>query len=117
LGKAGAEAPGRCPPNTEIRPIGPADPGIDRPPSRRSPEARRARESPARFCFSLTSVQGESYNVFAEELLRQSDFVSMHTPLGKGTYHLMGEAQFRLMKPSALFVNTSRGVTPRSPLI
>ncbi len=49
--------------------------------------------------------------VSLEELLRQSDFVSMHTPLGKSTYHLMSEAQFRLMKPSALFVNTSRGPT------
>jgi D-3-phosphoglycerate dehydrogenase / 2-oxoglutarate reductase len=49
--------------------------------------------------------------VSLEELLGESDFVSMHTPLAKGTYHLMGEAQFRLMKPSALFVNTSRGPT------
>jgi D-3-phosphoglycerate dehydrogenase len=49
--------------------------------------------------------------VSLEDLLRQSDFVSMHTPLSKGTYHLMGEDQFRLMKPSALFINTSRGRT------
>jgi D-3-phosphoglycerate dehydrogenase len=49
--------------------------------------------------------------VSLDELLRESDFVSMHTPLSKGTRHLMGEAQFRLMKPSALFVNTSRGPT------
>jgi D-3-phosphoglycerate dehydrogenase len=49
--------------------------------------------------------------VSLDELLRESDFVSMHTPLSKETYHLMGEAQFRLMKPSALFVNTSRGKT------
>jgi D-3-phosphoglycerate dehydrogenase len=46
-----------------------------------------------------------------EELLRESDFVSMHTPLTRGTFHLMGEAQFRMMKPTALFVNTSRGRT------
>ena len=49
--------------------------------------------------------------VSLEQLLRESDFVSMHTPLSKGTYHLMSEAQFRLMKPSAIFVNTSRGKT------
>jgi D-3-phosphoglycerate dehydrogenase len=49
--------------------------------------------------------------VSLEELLRESDFVSMHTPLSKGTRHLMGEVQFRLMKQSALFVNTSRGPT------
>jgi D-3-phosphoglycerate dehydrogenase len=44
-----------------------------------------------------------------EELLAQSDFVSCHLPLGPATQHLMGEAQFRAMKPSALFVNSSRG--------
>jgi D-3-phosphoglycerate dehydrogenase len=49
--------------------------------------------------------------VSLEELLQQSDFVSMHTPLTRGTFHLMGEAQFRMMKPSALLVNTSRGKT------
>jgi D-3-phosphoglycerate dehydrogenase len=47
--------------------------------------------------------------VSLEELLRESDFVSVHTPLSKGTYHLLGEAQFRMMKPTALFINTSRG--------
>lgn len=46
-----------------------------------------------------------------DQLLQESDIVSMHTPLTKETYHLMGEAQFRQMKPSALFVNTSRGKT------
>jgi D-3-phosphoglycerate dehydrogenase len=49
--------------------------------------------------------------VSLEELLRESDFISMHTPLSEATYHLMGEAQFRMMKPTALFVNTSRGRT------
>lgn len=46
-----------------------------------------------------------------DDLLRQSDVVSMHTPLTKETYHLIGEAQFRQMKPTALFINTSRGRT------
>jgi D-3-phosphoglycerate dehydrogenase len=32
-----------------------------------------------------------------EDLLRESDFVSMHTPLTDQTYHLMGEAQLRTM--------------------
>lgn len=49
--------------------------------------------------------------VSLDELLQQSDFISMHTPLTKETFHLMGEAQFRQMKPSAYLVNTSRGRT------
>ncbi|HEX5416711.1 MAG TPA: C-terminal binding protein [Chloroflexota bacterium] len=49
--------------------------------------------------------------VSLEQLLSESDFISMHTPLSEGTYHLMGEAQFKQMKPTALFVNTSRGKT------
>jgi D-3-phosphoglycerate dehydrogenase len=44
-----------------------------------------------------------------EELLAASDFVSCHLPYGESTHHLIGEAQFRAMKPSALFVNSSRG--------
>jgi D-3-phosphoglycerate dehydrogenase / 2-oxoglutarate reductase len=44
-----------------------------------------------------------------EGLLAASDFVSCHLPHNESTHHLMGEAQFRAMKPSALFVNSSRG--------
>jgi len=43
------------------------------------------------------------------ELLKESDFVSVHSLLGKETYHLVGEKEFRQMKPTAYFVNTSRG--------
>ncbi|MBI4551967.1 MAG: C-terminal binding protein, partial [Candidatus Latescibacteria bacterium] len=44
-----------------------------------------------------------------EALFRESDFVSCHLPLTKGTYHLIGEEDFRRMKPSAYFINTGRG--------
>ncbi|MDC7788795.1 D-glycerate dehydrogenase [Rhodoplanes sp. TEM] len=44
-----------------------------------------------------------------DDLLRQSDFVSMHSPLREDTYHSIGEREFALMKPTAYFVNTSRG--------
>ena len=44
-----------------------------------------------------------------EELLRESDFVSVHTPLNAQTRHLLGAEQFRLMKPTAILINTSRG--------
>lgn len=52
------------------------------------------------------------------ELLAQSDVVSLHVPLNKETRGLMSKAQFALMKPSALLVNTCRGpVIDESALI
>ena len=47
--------------------------------------------------------------VSAERLLRESDFVSLHVPLLPETRHMMGPDQFRIMKPTAILVNTSRG--------
>jgi glyoxylate reductase len=44
-----------------------------------------------------------------DTLLRESDFVSVHTDLNAETTGLFGEAQFAQMKPTAVFVNTSRG--------
>lgn len=46
-----------------------------------------------------------------DELLEQSDHVSLHTPLTPETRHLMGAPQFARMKPTAYFINTSRGGT------
>jgi D-3-phosphoglycerate dehydrogenase len=47
--------------------------------------------------------------VSLEELLQRSDFVSLHCPLNAQTRHLIGAAQFALMKPGAIFVSTARG--------
>ena len=44
-----------------------------------------------------------------EELFQTSDFVSVHVPLLPETRRLVGAAQFKLMKKTAVFVNTSRG--------
>jgi len=44
-----------------------------------------------------------------DELLAESDFVSLHVPLIEQTTHLMGEREFGLMKPSAILINTARG--------
>ena len=44
-----------------------------------------------------------------EELLAQSDFVSLHVPLTPETHHLIDEKALRSMKKSAYLINTSRG--------
>ncbi len=44
-----------------------------------------------------------------EELLRQSDFVTVHAPLTEQTQHMIGKEQFLMMKPTAYFIHTARG--------
>ena len=44
-----------------------------------------------------------------DDLLRESDFISIHTPLTDETRHLMGERELGLMRETAVLVNTSRG--------
>jgi glyoxylate reductase len=52
-----------------------------------------------------------SSGIALDELLERSDHVSLHTPLTDETRHLMGTEQFARMKPTAYFINTSRGGT------
>lgn len=47
--------------------------------------------------------------VSLEELLQQSDFVSVHAPLTEQTQHMIGKEQFLMMKPTAYFIHTARG--------
>jgi glyoxylate reductase len=44
-----------------------------------------------------------------EVLLREADFVSIHTPLTGATRHLIGARELAMMKPTAVLVNTARG--------
>jgi len=44
-----------------------------------------------------------------DDLLRQSDFVSVHSPLNGGTHHQIGAREFGLMKKTAFIINTARG--------
>ena len=44
-----------------------------------------------------------------EELLKQSDFVSLHCPLTKATHHLLNAETLKLMKSSAILINVARG--------
>jgi gluconate 2-dehydrogenase len=45
------------------------------------------------------------------ELLAQSDFVCLQVPLTKQTHHLIGAAELKAMKKSAILINASRGQT------
>lgn len=47
--------------------------------------------------------------VSLETLLRQSDYVLVSCPLNNETRHLISERELKLMKPSALLINTARG--------
>jgi D-3-phosphoglycerate dehydrogenase len=49
--------------------------------------------------------------VTLEELLKSSDFVSMHAPATEDARHMLTEKHFRMMKPGAIFINTGRGAT------
>lgn len=44
-----------------------------------------------------------------DRVFADSDFVSVHAPLSAATRHLVGAREFALMKPTAYFLNTSRG--------
>ena len=44
-----------------------------------------------------------------DDLLREAGFVTLHTPLTAETRHMMNERTLRLMKPTAVLVNTARG--------
>jgi lactate dehydrogenase-like 2-hydroxyacid dehydrogenase len=44
-----------------------------------------------------------------DELLKISDFISVHVPLMPSTAHLIGKRELNLMKPQVILINTSRG--------
>uniref|UniRef100_UPI001AD91F41 NAD(P)-dependent oxidoreductase n=1 Tax=Listeria valentina TaxID=2705293 RepID=UPI001AD91F41 len=44
-----------------------------------------------------------------DQLLKESDVITLHVPLNSDTYHLIGEKEFRKMKAGAILINTSRG--------
>lgn len=44
-----------------------------------------------------------------DELLEDSDYVTLHLPLNDDTYHLMDQAAFKRMKSTSILINTSRG--------
>jgi D-3-phosphoglycerate dehydrogenase len=52
-----------------------------------------------------------------DELLRVSDFISLHVPLTDQTRGMLGAEQFSMMKKSAFLVNTSRGKVVNEPAL
>ena len=44
-----------------------------------------------------------------DQLLEQSDFISLHVYLSPDTHHMIGQAELEKMKPTAILVNTARG--------
>jgi len=55
----------------------------------------------------LESIGAISCNL--HELLQASDIVTLHLPLTRETYHIIGEAELSVMKPTAYLINTARG--------
>lgn len=60
-------------------------------------------------------IKGELSNIdlidSLEQLLRESDFISLHLPLLPATKHIISTEQFEMMKDSAYLINASRGGT------
>src|SRR5215471_13689616 len=44
-----------------------------------------------------------------DDVLKQADFISVHTPYMPSTHHLIGERELGLMKPGAILINSARG--------
>jgi glyoxylate reductase len=77
--------------------------------------AQRARGFEMRILYSDPKRQPEAEQKYGAQyaeldaLLQEADFVSLHTTLSEKTYHLMDDARLKLMKPSGILINTSRG--------
>ncbi len=56
-----------------------------------------------------TPTNEAGYVADLDELLAASDIVSLHTPGGAETHHLIDARRLALMKPTAVLVNTARG--------
>jgi len=44
-----------------------------------------------------------------EDIIKDCEFISLHLPLNSETFHIIGEKQLRMMKSSAILINTARG--------
>ncbi|MGI8907024.1 MAG: 2-hydroxyacid dehydrogenase [Candidatus Sumerlaeaceae bacterium] len=77
--------------------------------------ARMARGFDMRILYTKRSAQSPAMQklgaarVELDQLLQESDFVSLHAPLTQETRHMISAQELKLMKPTAVLVNTARG--------
>ncbi len=71
--------------------------------------ARRASAFGMNIIYYRRQVQADPGYRALDDLLRQSDFVSLHTPLTPETHHLMNAERLALMKPGSYLINMARG--------
>jgi glyoxylate reductase len=57
---------------------------------------------------TIEQTEGVEYRALPD-LLRESDFITLHASLSEKNRHLIGQREFSLMKPTAFLINTSRG--------
>jgi D-3-phosphoglycerate dehydrogenase len=62
--------------------------------------------------FEISEEEQKNYNVrqvTLEELLQNSDIISLHIPKNEKTYHFISEPQIKMMKDGAVIINAARG--------
>lgn len=62
--------------------------------------------------FEISAEEQKNYNVrqvTLEELLQNSDIISLHIPKNEKTYHFISEPQIKMMKDGAVIINAARG--------
>jgi lactate dehydrogenase-like 2-hydroxyacid dehydrogenase len=57
----------------------------------------------------VVAALGAEARASVEDVLREADFVSIHSPATRDTHHLMDARRLALMKPGAFLINTARG--------
>ena len=61
------------------------------------------------FLDKKSSAWNNVKNVSLEKLLRESDVISVHTPLNESTHHLINSTNLNFMKKTAVIINAARG--------
>ena len=59
--------------------------------------------------FDVAEPSATKVRTALNDLLVESDFVSLHTNLDESSYHMISDDELQIMKPTAYLVNTARG--------